>query len=138
VPPVQPFYDHQVMLDEMEDAMATTEFLKASPKIQQLFGQRWAEHSNFLAQEAQRQQMAMNSQAVHSAVAQATQQSAAMAAADAVDQAMSQVSAQRAQPTEQYVASAAERAQRGPDAARADFRKKASPAKRKVTIEEQG
>lgn len=143
VPPVQPFYDHAVMLDEMEDAMATTEFLKSSMKVQALFAERWAQHSDFLAQEAQRQQMAMNSQAVHNAVAQATQQSAAMAAADAVDQAMAQVSAQKSQPTDQYIASAAEKASRGPDGARADFRKKAPvnqpPAarKRKVTIEEQ-
>lgn len=106
VPPVQPFYDHKSMLDELEDSMATTEFLKASPKIQALFAQRWQGHSMFLQQEAQAQQSAMQGQMIHTAVAQATQQAAAMAASDAVHEAMSQVHAQQGQPTEQYVASA--------------------------------
>jgi hypothetical protein len=123
VTPVQPFYDHKVMLDELEDAMATTEFLKASPQIQQLFSQRWSEHTFFLQQEAMMQQQAMQSQMIHGAVAQATQQSAAMAASQAVDEAMSQVSAQRQQPTDQYVANA--QAASGPDSARQNFNKKA-------------
>lgn len=106
VPPVQPFYDHKSMLDELEAAMATTEFLKASPQVQQLFGERWQQHSAFLQQEAQNQQMAMQSSAVHSAVAMATQQAAATAAADAVKEAMAQVHAQQQQPTDQYVAEA--------------------------------
>jgi hypothetical protein len=106
VPPVQPFYDHKSMLDELEDAMATTEFLKASPKVQQLFAQRWSEHSAFLQREAQMQQQAMQSQMVHGAVAQATQQAAAMAAAEAVHETMHQLKAQSGLPTQQYVASA--------------------------------
>lgn len=124
VPPVQPFYDHAVMLDEMEDQMASTEFLKANPKIQMLFSQRWQQHSMFLAQEAQMQQQAMQSQMVHSAVAQATQQSAAMAAAEAVDQAMQQVKTQQQLPTGQYVEKAQQTVGSGPDSARQDFRRK--------------
>lgn len=146
VPPAQPFYDHAVMLDELEDAMATTEFLKASPKVQALFGQQWAQHSQFLAQEAQMQQMAMQSQMVHSAVAQATQQSAAMAAAEAVDQAMQQVKTQQGLPTQDFVARA-QQVQNGPQGARQDFGRKAKVdgtdgrkpiggKSRKLTIEE--
>lgn len=106
VPPVQPFYDHKAMLDELEDQMATTEFLKASPQIQQLFGAEWSQHSFFMQQEAAAQQTAMSNQMIHSAVAQATQQAAAMAASDAVHEAMSQVHAQKEQPTGSYVAQA--------------------------------
>ena len=106
VPPVQPFYDHAAMLDELEDEMATTEFLKASIQVQQLFAQRWQEHSTFLQQEAMMQQQAMQSGMIQNAVAQATQQAAAMAASDAVTSAMAQADAQKAQPTDQYVARA--------------------------------
>ncbi len=112
VPPVQPFYDHKSMLDELEDAMATTEFLKASPQVQQLFHSRWTEHATFLQKEAQMQQQALQSQSIHNAVAQATQQAAAKAAAMAVEEAQQQVHAQDAQPTSQYVASAGAQAQR--------------------------
>lgn len=132
VPPVQPFYDHTAMLDELEAAMATTEFLRASPQIQQLFSERWQQHAFFLQQEAQRQQQAMQGQLIHTAVAQATQQAAAQAAAGAVDEAMNQVQAQRQQPTDQYVASAqAKSGGRNPN------QREAPPKKRKVTIEEQ-
>lgn len=113
VPPVQPFYDHKSMLDELEDTMATTEFLKASPQVQQAFSSRWSQHAAFLQQEAQRQQQAMQGQMIHTAVAQATQQAAATAAADAVHEAHSQLQAQNQQPTGQYVASAQARAQQG-------------------------
>jgi hypothetical protein len=144
-PPVLPFYDHKSMLDELEDSMATTEFMKASPPIQKLFSDRWQQHSMFLAQEAQRQQMAMQSGMIHSAVAQATQQAAAMAASDAVNQAQEQVHAQNQQPTNEYVARA-EQSTHGPDKARQAFRRKAAVdgrdarkpigGSRKVTIEE--
>lgn len=103
VPPVLPFYDHRVMLDEMEAAMATTEFLKASPQIQQAFAKRWEEHRQFMVAEAQAQQQAMQSGAVNNAVAQATQQAAAQAAAMAVEQAMQQAQAAKQQPTEDFV-----------------------------------
>jgi hypothetical protein len=106
VPPVQPFYDHVAMLDELEQAMATTEFLHASMPIQAAFADRWQQHSAFLQQEAQAQQSGMQNQMIHSAVAQATQQAAAMAASDAVHEALNQVHAQSQQPTEQFVNSA--------------------------------
>lgn len=95
VPPVQPFYDHAPMMDELESAMATTEFLRASPLVQQLFTQRWQEHRNFLVQEAQAQQAAMQGGMIQNAVAQATQQAAATAAAEAVNSAMGQLRSQK-------------------------------------------
>lgn len=131
VPPVQPFYDHTVMLDELEDAMATTEYLKASMQTQQAFAQRWQEHSQFLAQEAQRQQQAQQSQQIHTAVAQATQQAAAQAAAMAIEEAHTQQAAQDAQPTQQYVSAADQAAQQ-----QAQQKAPAGKKTRKYTIEE--
>jgi hypothetical protein len=136
VPPVQPFYDHRAMLDELEDAMATTEFLKSSPKIQMLFSTRWQQHSFFLQQEAQAQQNAMQGQAIHNAVAQATQQAAAQAASEAVHEAMNQVHAQKdlqmGGQTAQYVSSAqAQSAGSNPPNSNSK-----SGKTRKVTIEE--
>lgn len=94
IPPVLPFYDHAVMLDELEAAMATTEFLRASPQVQQAFIQRWTEHNQFLQQQAQAQQQAQQGWMIQNAVAQATQQAAAQAAAEAVEMAMAQLQAQ--------------------------------------------
>lgn len=138
IPPVQPFYDHKSMLDEMEDSMSTTEFLKASPKIQQLFGQRWSEHSAFLQQEAMAQQTAMQSGMIHSAVAQAAQQAAAMAASDAVHEANTQVRAQAGLPTEQYLARAQSQSAGGPSQPPSRPGQPQTPNQRhrKVTIEE--
>lgn len=141
VPPVMPFFDHAAMLDELEDAMATTEWLKASPPVQQLFVERWQAHAGYLQQEAQQQQQAMQGQMIHSAVAQATQQAAATAAAQAVDQAMQQVQAQQQQPTDSYVAAAGGKApQEGQGTPRRPEREAprgAGPGKsRKVTYEE--
>lgn len=110
-PPVLPFYDHAAMMDELEAAMATTEFLRASPPIQQAFTKQWEAHRVYLEAEAQAQQQAMQSGMIQSAVAQATQQAAAMAAAEAVEAARGQMEAQRGQPTDELVRSAAERAQ---------------------------
>lgn len=148
IPPVQPFYDHKKMLDELEASMSTTEFMRASQKIQALFGQEWKQHSEFLAAEAKAQQSAMQGQAVHQAVAQATQQAAAQAAADAVHEAMAQVHAQQSMPTERFVAGAESRtAQAGPTSrpqrpgvsfeARGQAPGKPQPS-RKTTIEEFG
>lgn len=140
IPPVQPFYDHKVMLDELEAAMSTTEFLKASLQIQELFGQRWQQHSEFLAREAMNQQRMMQGQMMHSAVAQATQQAAAMAASDAVTEANEQVKAQRQMPTDQYLASAQARGGDG-NPMTMPGKRPAGPAQgktRKFTIEERG
>lgn len=94
VPPVQPFYHHAVMMDELEAAMATTEYFSASPQLQQMFIDRWTQHNNFLQQAAQAQQQSMMSMQTHQAVAQATQQAAATAAAEAVHEGTQQLRAQ--------------------------------------------
>jgi hypothetical protein len=147
VPPVQPFYDHRAMVDELEDAMATTEFLKASPQVQQLFAQRWQQHETFLQQEAQAQQQSMQSGMIQNAVAQATQQAAAEAAAQAVQMAMEQIRAQVQQPTQQYVASAMSRNNpvnqpsqppAGPVPGQQPSAAPSGARSRKVTVEEKG
>lgn len=114
IPPVLPFYDHSVMMEEMESEMATTEFLRSSPQIQQAFIQRWEEHRQYLIQEAQAQQQQMQSGMIQNAVAQATQQAAATAAAEAVHAAIGQVGAQgqmvQSGETQQLVQSAQQQA----------------------------
>lgn len=94
VPPVLPFYDHKAMMDEIEATMATTEFLKATPQVQQMFFQRWEGHRQFLMQQAQAQQAMIQSHFVQSAVAQATQQAAAQAASYTVESSLDQIKAQ--------------------------------------------
>jgi hypothetical protein len=131
VPPVQPFYNHVVMLDELEAAMATTEFLRSSPQTQAAFAERWTAHQEFLMIEAQQQQMAMQNGMIQNAVAQATQQAAAMAAADAVTSSKAQMDAQRAQPTERFVG-AAQAAQ--PGGGPGGSRPRPQPRKTKTTI----
>jgi pyruvate/oxaloacetate carboxyltransferase len=91
------------MMDELESAMATTEFLRSSPQIQVGFTQRWEQHRMYMMQEAAAQQQAMLATSANSAIAQATQQAAAMAAAGTVDASMSQLTAQKAQPTDSIV-----------------------------------
>jgi len=111
VPPVQPFYDHVVMIDELEDQMSSLEYQRASQPIQALFIERWNQHAEFLAAEAEAQQKAQVSGMVHNAVAQAVQQAAATAAAQTVEETREQMTAQDAQPTERFVEEAARAAQ---------------------------
>lgn len=94
VPPVQPFYDHAAMMDELEADMATTEYMHASPQLQQMFVDRWKQHKEFLMAEAEARQRSMQNGMIQDAVAQATQQAAAKAAADAVTSAQQQVGIQ--------------------------------------------
>lgn len=109
VPPVLPFYDHAQMLDELEAAMATTEYLRASPQIQQGFIERWEAHRSFMQAAADQAQQTMQNQSVQSAVAQATQQAAATAAAEAIKMALDQVKLASDQPSAALVTSAAQR-----------------------------
>lgn len=94
LPPVMPFYAHEIMMDELEAGMATTEFMSASPQIQQAFFLRWQQHMQYLQQAAMAQQQSMQNQMVHSAVAQATAQTAAQTAAETVQASMGQIRAQ--------------------------------------------
>ena len=73
--------------------MATTEFLSASPQIQQGFVEFWNRCRQFLMEASQRRQDGMQQQQVQGAVAQAAQQAAAKAAAEAIDMAMDQMRA---------------------------------------------
>jgi len=117
VPPVEQFWDHGPMLDELEAEMMTTEFLSMSPPVQQLLRDRWQQHVTFLQQKAEMQQQGMQSSMIQNAVAQATQQAAATAAADAVNSAMGQMHAQQqTSPGPQELVQAAAQRQRPPQA----------------------
>jgi hypothetical protein len=134
IPPVLPFYDHTAHLDELEAAMSTTEYLKASPPIQQAFNARYEQHRQFLAQEAAMQQNAMQQHMIQSSVAQATQMAAAKAASEAVDSTREQMGLQRQQPTNEYVSQAESQSQ-------AQGQKRPNtgppgPPKRKIVVEE--
>lgn len=100
VPAPLQFWDHEPMLEELESAMMTTEFLSASPEVQKIFIDRWNMHAQFLQQRAEMQQQSMMSQGIQSAVAQATQQAAAMAASEAVHSTQMQVQAQKTNMTQ--------------------------------------
>lgn len=94
VPAPMPFWDHEPMLDELEAAMQTTEWLAASGQVQQLFIDQWNAHAQLLQQRMQAQQDAAMQGAVQNAVAQATQQAAAMAASSTVHATQEQIGAQ--------------------------------------------
>lgn len=89
-----PFWDHDVMLDELEAAMATTEWLEASQPTKLAFIDLYNKHRQFLQAIHAQAQSAMEGQMIQSAVAQATQQAAAKAASLATEQALEQVAAQ--------------------------------------------
>lgn len=93
VPPVMQFWDHEPMLDELESAMMTTEFLSTSQPIVQVFQDRWQQHAGFLQQKAAQQEQSMQNGMMRSALANATQQVAAKTAAEVTDVALQQVKA---------------------------------------------
>lgn len=126
IPPVMPFWDHKSMMDEVESAMSTKEFLSASMPVQQGLSNLWNQHRQFLQMEAEAQQKAMQSGMIQSAVAQATQQAAATAAAEAVDSARDQIRAQGQVPTSRLV-----------QAANQGVRPGNGPKKRRMIIEEE-
>jgi hypothetical protein len=90
----RPFWDHSAVLDELEAAMATTEFEEASPQVQTGFQAFYERARNFLAAIQQSQMDSVQSQMMQGAVAQATQQAAAKAASYATDAAAGQIKAQ--------------------------------------------
>ena len=87
------FWNLRVIMDELESEMATTEWLSASPPIQQGFVQFWNKCRQFLVDSAKQRQEGMQDQQIQGAVAQAAQQAAAKAAAEAIDMAMDQFKA---------------------------------------------
>ena len=92
-----PFYDHDVIMDELESVMATTEWLRASQTVKQGFVDLYNKCQQFLQQLHDSQQNVMESKMMQNAVAMATQQAAAKAAATATEAAITQVDLQRDQ-----------------------------------------
>ena len=88
-----PFWNLRVVMDELESEMATTEFLGASPEVQQGFVEFWNRCRQILVQASERREQGMQQSQIQSAVAQAAQQAAAKAAAEAVDAALEQTKA---------------------------------------------
>ena len=88
-----PFWNLRVIMDELESQMATTEFLSASPELQQGFVTFWNRCRGILMQASERRAQGMQQSQMQGAVAQATQQAAAKAAAETVDMAMGQIRA---------------------------------------------
>ena len=88
-----PFWNLRVIMDELESQMATTEFLSASPELQQGFVVFWNRCRQLLMQASERRSQGMQQSQASGAIAQATQQAAAKAAAEAVDMALDQVKA---------------------------------------------
>lgn len=105
-----PFWDHDTVLDELEAAMATTEWLEASSETKQNFIAFYERCRQFLAAIQDSQVSAAQQQMQQSAVAQTTQQVAAKVAATTVDAALDQIHAQadatRAMPPVQGLAAA--------------------------------
>jgi hypothetical protein len=92
-----PFYDHDVIMDELEAVMATTEWLRASQLVKHGFVDLYNKCQQFLQQLHDSQQNIMESKMMQNAVAMATQQAAAKAAATATEAAITQVDLQRDQ-----------------------------------------
>lgn len=92
-----PFYDHDVMMDEFESVMATTEWLRASPQVKKGFVDFYDKCQKYLQQLHDQQQSVMENKMLQGAVAQATQFAAAKAASVAAEAAITQVEVQRDQ-----------------------------------------
>ena len=92
-----PFYDHDVIMDELEAVMCTTEWLRSSPQVKQNFVDFYNKCQTFLQKLHDQQQNVMDSKMMQNAVAMATQQAAAKAASVATEAAITQVDLQRDQ-----------------------------------------
>lgn len=92
-----PFYDHDVIMDEFEAVMCTTEWLRASQPVKERFVAFYNKCQQFLQQLHEQQQGAMESRMMQNAVAMATQQAAAKAASVATEAAITQVDLQKDQ-----------------------------------------
>lgn len=113
-----PFWDHDVMMDELEATMATTEFLEASQQTKQNFIGLYERHRQYLAAIQESQMQAVQGQMMQGALAQATQQVAARTAAETTDAALGQIRAQASQaqanpPVQQVAAAFSKTAQQG-------------------------
>ena len=107
---VQPFWEHDAAMDELEAVMLTMEWIEASPQVQQGFVQVYEACRAYLQQIQEAQQQQMESRMMQAAVAQATQQVAAKTAALTTEAALSQLEEQanaaRLQPIREQLSSA--------------------------------
>lgn len=92
-----PFYDHDVIMDEFESVMCTTEWLRASMVVKQRFVDFYNKCQQFLQALHDQQQNVMDSKMMQNAVAMATQQAAAKASSVATEAAITQVHLQQDQ-----------------------------------------
>ena len=92
-----PFQDHDVIMDELEAVMNTTEWMRSSQVVKQNFVDLYNRCQQFLQKLHDQQQNVMDSKMMQNAVAMATQQAAAKAAATATEAAITQVDLQRDQ-----------------------------------------
>jgi len=92
-----PFYDFDVILDELEAVMITTEWLRGSMEMKQNFVDFYQKCQAKLQAQHDASQNIMDSKMMQNAVAMATQQAAAKAAATATEAAITQVDLQRDQ-----------------------------------------
>lgn len=112
LPPEVPyaFWDHRVMLDELEEAMITTEWLEASAPVKQAFIDYYERCRQNLAAIQDAQMQSVQNSMMQGALAQATQFTAAKVAAETTDAALAQINAQagmaESQPPVQQVAQA--------------------------------
>jgi hypothetical protein len=89
------FWDHDVMMDEFEAAMATTEWLQASMQVKQAFLDFWTKCQQHLQKLHDAQASSMQDQNMQNAIAMTTQQTAAKVASVATEAALEQVAAQQ-------------------------------------------
>lgn len=88
------FWDHNAVMDELEATFATTEWNEASPSIQDGFLSLYEKCRQFLDQIQQAQAQSAQAGMMQSAVAQATQQTAAKVAAETVEASLAQIKEQ--------------------------------------------
>lgn len=91
------FYDHDVIMDELESVMATTEWLRSSAEVKKGFIDFYNKCQQYLQKLHDQEQSVMYNKMLQGAVAQATQFAAAKAASVAAEAALTQVDTQKDQ-----------------------------------------
>lgn len=89
------FWDHDVMMDEFEAEMQTTEWIDASQTVKKGFVDFWSKCQEQLQKIHEAQSSAMENATMQKAIAMATQQTAAKVASVATEAALDQVAAQQ-------------------------------------------
>lgn len=89
-----PFWDMNILLDELTTAMISTEWLESSAQVKQEFTALYEKARQYLAAIQDAQMNAVQGQMMQGAIAQTTQQVAAKVAATTADTAMKQLQSQ--------------------------------------------